>query len=239
MKIDCVDGFLKTVPAFLHIKDKVIVEIRKNLSKRHYRKGHVVFQRGDEVTTLFIVETGKIEVYKTDEEARRLTLWYITPGELFCVPTVLSGSAIAHAEVVEDAVLYCLEKGDLERLMQKYPELAIGFLKCLSSRIRGYSDFIEAIAFTNTPARVAEVLLRYRDVDENGRSVCLLSRDEIMSLAGTCRETVSRALGRLKRENIIETGRRKIIIRDPEGLKRRCINKAGKNKKGRGVAPLP
>jgi CRP/FNR family cyclic AMP-dependent transcriptional regulator len=218
---DCVDVFLKSLPVFLQADDEALGEIRKRLYKRSCGRGKTVFQRGDAVSSLFIVETGQIEIFKTDDDYRRLTLWHIGPGELFCVPSLLNGTAIANAEVVKDALFYCLDKKDFEELLERFPRIAAGFLKCLSGRIIHYSQSVDTIAFTSASARVADVLLKHHDHDGKGNAVCSLSRDEIISMTGACRETVSRTLNKFKKENIIALERRKILVLDLEGLKRR------------------
>ena len=219
--IDCVDEFLKSLPVFLQADDEALGEIRKRLYKRNCGSGKMVFQRGDAVSSLFIVETGQIEIYKTDDDYRRLTLWHIGPGELFCVPSLLNGTAIANAEVVKDAVFYCLEKKDFDELLERFPRIAAGFLKCLSGRIIHYSQSVDTIAFASASARVADVLLKHHDHDGKGKAVCTLSRDEIISMTGACRETVSRTLSKFRKERLIDMQGRTIVIHDVEGLKKR------------------
>jgi CRP/FNR family transcriptional regulator, cyclic AMP receptor protein len=221
IKKDCIEDFIKSVPIFLHLSDAALGEVRKHLYKKQYAKGKKVFEKGDPISTLYIVEAGKIEIYKADEEGRRLTLWYISPGELFCVPTLLYGTAIANAEAVKDAVMYCLDKSAFDDLVSRFPEFSAGLLRCLSSRIQSYSNSVEAFAFTGTSGRVADILLRYRTIDDKGNTVCQLSQNEITSLAGTCRETVSRTLNKFKKDKIITMERRKILILDIEELTRR------------------
>jgi len=218
---DCVDVFLKSLPVFLQANDEALGEIKKRLYKKSVSRGKTIFQRGDAVSSLFIVETGQIEIYKTDDEYRRLTLWHIGPGELFCVPSLLSGTAIANAEVVKDAVFYCLDKADFDELLERFPRIAAGFLKCLSRRIIHYSQSVDTIAFSSASARVADVLLKHHDHDGKGNTVCSISRDEIISLTGACRETVSRTLNKFKKDKIVALESRKILIIDLEGLKRR------------------
>lgn len=218
---DCVDVFLKSLTVFSQADDEALGEIRKRLYKRSCGSGKMIFQRGDAVSSLFIVETGQIEIYKTDADYRRLTLWHIGPGELFCVPSLFNGTAIANAEVVKDAVFYCLDKKDFDELLERFPRIAAGFLKCLSRRIIHYSQSVDTIAFASASARVADVLLKHHDHDGKGKAVCSLSRDEIISLSGACRETVSRTLNKFKKDNLIVLERRKILILDIRELERR------------------
>jgi len=218
---DCVDVFLKSLPVFLHMEDEALDDIRKRLYKKSSTRGKTVFQHGDVVSSLFIVETGQVEIYKTDDEFRRLTLWHIGPGELFCVPSLLSGTAIANAEVAKDAVFYCLDKADFDELLERFPRIAAGFLKCLSGRIIHYSQSVDTIAFASASARVADVLLKHNDQDGQGNVVCFLSRNEIISMTGACRETVSRTLSNLKKECLIGMQGGAIVIHDVEGLKKK------------------
>ncbi len=218
---DCVDVFLKSLPVFLQADDDALGEIRKRLYKKSSGRGKTVFQRGDAVSSLFIVETGQIEIYKTDDEYRRLTLWHIGPGELFCVPSLLSGTAIANAEIVKGAVFYCLDKADFDELLERFPRIAAGFLKCLSGRIIHYSQSVDSIAFASASARVADVLLKHHDQDGKGNAVCSLSRNKIISMTGACRETVSRTLSKLTKERLIDMQGRTIVINDVGGLKRK------------------
>ena len=73
--------------------------------------------------------------------------------------------------------------------------------------------------------RLAEALLLLREVygTENGDTSPInvaLSREELASVVGTAIETLVRALSDLKRENLIETEKKKIRILDIPGLLR-------------------
>lgn len=222
---DCVEDFFRTIPVFLNVGDDVLLEVRKRVYKKQVPKGRTIYQRGDSVEELYFVEAGRVEVYKTEDEVRRLTLWYVNPGEMFCVPTVMTGTAIASAEAVEPTMLYCLHRKDVDELLDRFPELAVGFLKCVAGRIKGYADSVHAVAFHDTVGRVADVLLKYRAVDGDSGPICSLSRNEIASLAGTCRETVSRALTRLKKEGLVSIERRSVVIKNLDGLRKRAAEK--------------
>ncbi|MEW6118148.1 MAG: Crp/Fnr family transcriptional regulator [Nitrospirota bacterium] len=231
MKNNCIDDFLRMVPAFSEVSDQALNEIKTHLYKEHYPKGGIIFQQGDPVTALYIVEMGKIEIYKDDEEGKRLTMWFINPAEMFCVPTLIFGKAIASAEAVKDTLLYCLDKEHFDRILREFPEFSTGLLLCLSNRILSYSNSVDKIAFNSTVSRIAEILLTHKTADEEGNTVCLLSQTDITSLAGICRETVCRTLNKLKADHIISVKYRMIIIHDLQKLKALC--------KERGTYPLP
>lgn len=233
-RYDCVAEFLRTVPAFLNLDDHVLYDIGKRLYKKYVPKGRMIYQRGDTVDALYILEAGRVEVYKSDDDARRLTLWYINPGEVFCIPTVMTGMAATDAETVKDSVIYCLSREDFHLMLERFPEIAVGFLKCVSGRIHEYSMSVDRAAFSTASARTADVLLRNAVSDSMGRLFCRLSRSEIVALTGLCRETVSRTLNRLNKEHLIEIRGKDILLLNIKGLQDKGSKRPDHRKKGEG-----
>lgn len=231
MKRDCINDFLRTIPALSSISDAVLDEISAHLYKERYPKGRIIFHQGYPVPALYFVEMGKIEVYKSDSEGKKLTMWFINPSEMFCVPTIIFGSAIASAEAVKDTIVYCLGKEHFDRMIREFPEFSNSLVLCLSQRIRSYSNSVDKMAFNSTMSRLAEILLSHKTTDDMGNTVCPLSQTEITSLAGVCRETVCRTLNKLKAESIISVTYRKIIIHDSKKL--------NAIKEGRDACPFP
>lgn len=231
MKSDCIYAFLRTVPALSSISDATLHEIKAHLYKEHYPKGRIIYQQGDSVKALYFVEMGKIEIYKSNSEGKKLTMWFINPLDMFCVPTLIFGKAIANAEAIKDTLVYCLNKEHFERILREFPEFSNSLLLCLSQRIINYSNSFDKLAFNSTMSRLAEIIVSHKTTDDRGNTVCLLSQDEIASMAGICRETVCRTLGMLKAEHIISVGYRKITIHDIKKLN------AIKSERGTGLLP--
>lgn len=231
MKSDCINDFLRTVPTLSSISDATLHEIKAHLCKEHYPKGRIIFQQGDPVKALYFVEMGKIEIYKSDREGKKMTMWFINPLDMFCVPALIYGKAIANAEAIKDTLVYCLNKEHFERILLEFPEFSSSLMLYLTRRIINYSNSFDNLAFNSTMSRLAEIIVSHKITDDRGKTVCFLSQDEIASMAGICRETVCRTLGMLKAEHIISVGYRKITIND--------IKKLNAIKSGRGAGLLP
>lgn len=221
---DFINDFLKKVPVFNNLSDDIIDDIKKHLYKKIFKKNSMIYYEGDAVNRLYILEMGKIEIYKRDPEGKKLTLWFIHPGELFCLPTMLYELAIANAEAVQDSILYCLDRADYENLVAKHPQISAGMLMCLAGRIINYSESLNRSAFAGAKSRIAEVILKHLITDDKGFLICQLSRSELSSLTGICRETVSRTIKQFKENNILDVKHRKILIKDIEKLKSNCLN---------------
>jgi CRP/FNR family transcriptional regulator len=152
-----------------------LYELKKLLTRKHVRRGKTVYLSGDQVNELYFVESGKIEISKTDEQGRRLTLWHINPSEVFCVSSVITGQAIADADAAEDTTLFCLTKTHFDDLLQRFPVLAVGLLKCLSGRVRSYSQSVDSVEFNPATTRIAGILLANQTNGAKGERMCSLS----------------------------------------------------------------
>ena len=79
------------------------------------------------------------------------------------------------------------------------------------------------LSYKDAQGRVAYVILRLYwggliDFNAEGKALLRLTHQELASLAGTSRETVTRALKALEEEHVISTRPKEVLIQDPEGL---------------------
>ncbi|GAA3308369.1 hypothetical protein GCM10020219_009520 [Nonomuraea dietziae] len=71
--------------------------------------------------------------------------------------------------------------------------------------------------------RLVELAERYGEQTSTGLRVALpLSQDELAGWTGASREAVSKALRTLRDRGLIETGRRRVVVHDLDGLRRRA-----------------
>ena len=101
-------------------------------------------------------------------------------------------------------------------------QLAEDLTATLAARLRGMDDESQILSYQDAQGRVAYVLLRlYRggviDLDSS-HALVRLTHQELANLAGTSRETVTRALKALEAEGVIQTRPKEVFITDPEGL---------------------
>jgi CRP-like cAMP-binding protein len=82
---------------------------------------------------------------------------------------------------------------------------------------------VEKSVFFKAQSRIASILINHHSIDRQGEPVCRLSQNEIMSLAGIARETVSRMLKKFKEEGVVSVSRCNIHINDMERLKGKLL----------------
>jgi CRP/FNR family transcriptional regulator, cyclic AMP receptor protein len=116
------------------------------------------------------------------------------------------------------------KKGMMEsRTPCSYSTFSLSLTSTLASRLKGMYDEAQILSFKDAQGRIAYVLLRlyhngFIDFADSGLALIRLTHQDIASLAGTSRETVTRALKSLESEGVIATRPKEVIITDPEGL---------------------
>lgn len=216
--------FLQSIDILAGLDDNLIHFLASRLHKKKFRKGEHIFFQGEVVSHFYFVEMGRVEIYKSDMDGRKLTLWFIEPKGSFCMASLHTPAAFANALVIEDAMLYTLKEQDFDAFVSQSGELATRFVHCMSKKMALYSAIVDDMAFKGIMARLAKVLLEYRTKDDvSGMTFCQLSQGELASLVGTCREVVARSLKKLRDEEIVATSlSRQIIIIQPDRLKKYC-----------------
>ncbi len=216
--------FLQSIDILAGLDDNLIRFLASRLHKKKFKKGEHIFFQGDAVSHFYFVEMGRVEIYKSDMDGRKLTLWFIEPKGTFCMASLHTPTAFANAMVIEDAMLYTLKENDFDDFVSQSGELAARFMYCMSKKMALYSTIVDDMAFKGIMARLAKVLLEYQKKDEVSKTtICTLSQGDLASLVGTCREVVARSLKKLRDDGIVSSSpSRQIVIIRPDRLKSLC-----------------
>ena len=121
------------------------------------------------------------------------------------------------AEAVEDCTICVMSRNDLERLILSKPQVALRILEITGRRLREAEERLENMAFKGIPARLASLLLRLAQ-EQGSNDITGLTHQDLAESVGTYRETATQVLNDLKAQGLIEIGRKRITILDPEGL---------------------
>lgn len=216
--------FLATVPLFDGAPERALEIAAGAVQSRRLDDGSVLFQEGDVGEALYILKEGLVKLSKVDLEGHEKTLAILRPPEFFGEMALLGErSRSATAVTLGKTHVLVLYGDDFERLMNTYPRISWNVTTTLAKRLRGMDDEAQILSYKDAQGRVAYVLLRlYRngliEFNEHGKGLIRLTHQELASLAGTSRETVTRALKALEGERVIHTKPKEVLLVDPEGL---------------------
>ncbi len=174
-------------------------------------KRSVIFQEDDICDAATIICMGQVKLSCTSREGKTHILRIAVPGDLLGLGAAISGTHYElTAETIEPCVVKKIRRGELLAFLERYGQASMLAAKALSEEYK--SAFFDArrLALSgSTAGRLAGVLLDWgrAAAGRNGtdmRFTMALTHEELANLAGTSRETVTRALGRFQRDGLIE-----------------------------------
>jgi CRP-like cAMP-binding protein len=218
---------LEEVPLFAGLDEAERGELNARLRRRRYRKGEMVFLRGDLGRDLFLIESGSVKICLTTEDGKEMTLALLSPGEFFGELALLDGEPrSSDAVAMELSQCLLLERSDFLQFVEEHPRVAHRVMEVLSRRLRDNNQLVQDAAFFDIAARLARVILRLVDSvgqpDGDGITIARrLTQNELAGMIGTTRESVNKWLGEYERQGLIERRNGLIRVLKPEALQKR------------------
>ncbi len=128
---------LQKIPLFALLDDEEIKVLAEQLDQKQVYAGQTVFNQGDEGGTMYVIESGKIEIFLKDDNDDRVILTVIEKGGIFGELSLLDNEPrSASAKAMEDSFLFIIDRHDLEILFQSHQHAALDIMTMLSRRIR-------------------------------------------------------------------------------------------------------
>lgn len=130
------DNVLKKVPFFRELKKNELREFRRIIHQRYYKKNEIIFYEGEPGVGMYVIEQGKIGIYKNFDEQSKEELASLQPGEFFGEMALLDESPrSATAVALENSMILGLFRPDLFDLINRNPRLGNKILLKLSQMI--------------------------------------------------------------------------------------------------------
>ena len=137
------------------------IEILMDKSPMRTALKDTVFYGLDGPEVLFLLKSGKVELFRQSHDGRKLTLASVEEGTFFgemsLVGLHLNGT---YAMAREDCVMCVLSRHDLESLMLEHPTVALRVAEALTRRLEETRDLLQEIAFNDLTGKVAGLLLQ-------------------------------------------------------------------------------
>jgi len=212
------------VPLFEGLPPEQIEDLAMIVTDQTFGKGEAIFSEGEDADGFYVVITGRVKIFKLSPDGKEQILHFFGPGEPFGEVPVFTGQHFpASAEVMEESRVFFFPRKSFVDLIKKNPSLALNMLAVLSKRLRRFAALIDDLSLKEVPGRLAAYLLYLSDQDKGATVLELaVTKAQLASLLGTIPETLSRILGKLSSQGLIETDGRRIRILDQEALRDRA-----------------
>ncbi len=215
---------LKKVPFFSPLEEAELHPILTHLQVRQIGKNETIFREGTPGEYLFMIRTGNVKIYKLSEEGREQILGVFGPGDFFAeLPLLDGGKYPASAEALTAGTLVQLSRDNFLEILNEHPGVVTKILETVGARLRYFTNMVADLTLKDASRRLAGFL--YEKARRHAlpgqkevRFPMELTHQEIASLIGTARETVSRTLQQFQKEEMINIKERHVTVLDMERL---------------------
>jgi CRP/FNR family transcriptional regulator, cyclic AMP receptor protein len=175
-----------------------------------YPRGSTLFMEGEPSRGVFVICEGRVKLTTTSAEGRSLIVRIAETGAVIGVgATVISRPYETTAEAVEPTTVHVLPKDAFMAMTSGTPQAALTVARELSDMYDTAQRDLRRLALSqNTSERLIRLLLDWGGRNgESGpggmRLHVAFTHDELAQMIGTTRETVTRALGDLRRRKAL------------------------------------
>ena len=204
--------------SFANLPPKIETQLRNALNVRSFDAGESIFLQGASPNAVYLVASGRVKIDRVTNEGHESILCMRGSGDYFCpVPILDGGEHLGRAVAVTDVTLFWIERQEFMDLCQDSPELLSVVQGDCLFEVRHLLHRLEAFAFRSVRERLAITLLnetRRRGTKGEPANQLEITQQELAGLVGSSRESVSRTLKQMERQDILTTGRGKITIKN-------------------------
>ncbi len=166
-----------------------------------------------------------MRLLRVSPDGQELTLGYVKPGELFGAVSVMTGAARhAFAQAKTPAKVLKIPRTVFLKAVRATNTVLYEVTKQIGRRLVRAQSRMEDLVFRDVRSRVARILLSL--AEEHGRETdgdlaigLPLNQEEIATLIGSTRESVSTVLREMKAGRLIERRGRELVITNLPGIR--------------------
>lgn len=215
---------LRELELFQSLTNQQIEQIAHQAEYLRIKKGDFLFQSGDPVQSIFILNKGSVKSGVKTNLDKTLIKEIVYKSELIG-ENVMTNMKVrrAFAQTISDSEFFAIPVSFFKDLLQKNPQLCQELTYILIQKMSNLENRMSNFVFKKARLRIVEFIRELAEIKgiKIGIEEILvnhgLSHKEIANITDTSRQTVARVLGDLKRDNIIHFSARKphkILVRN-------------------------
>lgn len=192
---------IKKIPLFQGLSESRWQDFFQRGMIQHVSRNTVLFQEKEEGSSIYILLSGAIKLYKNSTDGKEVMIKLLRPGELFAEAILFGREGYpVTAQSVTESTLYQLDrKLILDFFSEK--EFREAFCSSIMKRLRYLTNRLFYLSAYDVEERFFHFIRQrfgvheYYEID--------ISKKEMASAIGTIPETLSRLLNRLGNRNIL------------------------------------
>jgi len=193
------------------------------MSYKQATKGEYIYFGNEQIDRLYILKKGRIKIAYYDDKDQEVVTEILKEGDIFGEVSLRQSENKNHefAQAMTEEVSVCsFSLANFESLLEKKPELAIGFSKMLGDKLKIINQKYSDLIFKDARTRIINFFrlhARYEGKQTGDRVEIdmFLTHQDIASFTASSRQTVTTVINQLEAEGmLIFQGRKKVVIPD-------------------------
>lgn len=208
---------LEEFQLFAGLDEKAVREIREHAVTRNFPKNTIIVSEGDETNSLYLIESGRVKFFLSDEDGQEVILNFQEAGDYFGELSLLDNAPRSVSVMtMEPTTLSVVSRDDFFRCLRDNPDIALELLQHMARRLRGLSDEVRALALSDVYGRVKRLLEKMAQERDDGEVVSeKMTHQQISQMVGASREMVSRIMKDLVNGEYIEPDGDVFVLKKP------------------------
>jgi CRP-like cAMP-binding protein len=215
---------IQALPVFSAMGAAELDDVIAHATAQRIPKGTAVFRQGEIATAFFVLLNGRLKVVKATPRGQQMIIRFVNPGDIYGIAKALRRDDYpATATAVVDSVTLTWSNEIWDDFMASHPAFAVNVMGMMGDRLQEAHTRLKELSTEEVEPRVAHAVLRLiaqsgRQTDEGVVVDFPITQQELAEACGTTLHSVSRTLSAWEAAGLVTVGRRKIVVRDAQGL---------------------
>jgi CRP/FNR family cyclic AMP-dependent transcriptional regulator len=195
------------------LSESALHELAPHGVGRSFPRNAMIINEGDETDSLYILLSGRVKVFVSEEDGREVVLNTIREGNYFGELVLDGGPRSASVMALEPCRCFVIPLGDIQGLLDRNPLFAGHLIHMLIGRVRSLVKKVGDLALKDVYGRFAR-FIDENAVERNGAHAVLepLTQHDIAARIGGSREMVGRIVKDLTAGGYISVDAKQITV---------------------------
>ena len=205
---------------FAELDDRLLAGLVVDATLLEIPAGAIFLPQGAPPPTVLLMVRGFGRTFLASPTGRQATIRYFRPGEVIGSASLFTTSeAIASGQCIVDSALLRFSAPVVQSLVTTEVRVANAFNREMTLRLLAYFRELEETSFGTVRQRLARHLLHVAAERQRGHELVVeLTQQQLADAVGSVREVVARVLGELRRDGLVRSDAKGIVIRDAVAL---------------------
>lgn len=212
--------YVRECSLFRRLSHEQLNRLERSARIRDFPRNSAIYLPSDMADGAFLVGSGRVRICSNTADGKQAIMAFVDPGELFGELSLLQdGAREERAEAAVNSTVILLPGAELRQMMDESPSLTLGVTKLIGLRRRRMERRLRNLLFRSNRDRLGHLLLELteqygREIDEGVLLDIKVSHQDLASLIGVTRETVTTVLGEMQLDGLLKISRQRVVIRD-------------------------